>query len=303
METILITGATGLIGHQLCHKLKELGYRVTTLSRTKNNTSGFQTFTWNIENQILDQEAIDTADYIIHLAGANIGERRWTKERKQFIVDSRVKSAQLLLNKIKSSNIQPKAFISASAIGFYGAFTSDKIFDETDRPAHDFLGTTCQQWESSITQFERLGIRTVLLRTGIVLTKKGGALAKMSIPVKLYLGSPLGDGKQYMPWIHIDDLCNIYIKAITDIKMQGVYNAVAPDFKTNKEFIKTLANVLHKPFLNFNIPAFLFKIIFGEMSAMLLKGSRVSPEKLLATGYIFKYTELKSALLDLLKNR
>lgn len=302
METVLITGATGLIGTHLCEKLKALGYRVILLSRSKNNSSGFQTYSWDVNRQILEDAAISSANYIIHLAGANIGEKRWTKERKQHIVDSRVKSAQLLFDKIKSSGSKPKAFISASAVGFYGAITSDKIFVETDPPANDFLGTTCQKWEEAMTPIGESGIRTVIVRTGIVLTKKGGALAKMSIPVKFYIGSSLGRGNQYMPWIHIDDLCDIYINAITNVTMQGVYNAVAPDCKTNKKFIKTLANVLHKPFWNVNIPAFLFASIFGEMSAMLLKGSRVSPEKLLVSGYHFKFPDLKSALLDLLKN-
>ncbi len=296
MATVLITGGTGLVGRHLCKRLQEKEYKVIVLSRVKKYDSNTPVYTWN-----LDKEAINTTDYIIHLAGANIGDKRWTNRRKQIIIDSRVKTGQLIFDKIKECNKELKAFISASAIGYYGTITSNKIFTETDYPANDFLGKTCKQWEQSTDRFKELGIRTVKIRTGVILTKQGGALAKMIKPIKIGIGSALGNGKQYIPWIHIDDLCNIYIKAIEDTKMTGVYNAVAPDHKTNKEFTQTLAHVLKKPFWFPNVPAILMKLMFGKMSEMLLKGSRISADKINSTGYNFLFPKLESALNNLMK--
>lgn len=300
METILITGGTGLIGKQLCKKLKEKGYRVTLLSRVSRHDADILTYTWNIDKKRIEKEAIETADYIIHLAGVNVADKRWTNKRRQLIIDSRIKSTQLIFDEIKEHKNKLKAFISASAVGYYGEITSDKIFRETDPSSDDFLGKTCQQWEQSADGFETLGIRTVKIRTGVVLTKQGGALEKMILPIKAGIGSAIGSGKQYMPWIHIDDLCNIYIKAIEDTQMNGAYNAVAPDYKTNKDFNKTLARVLKKPFWFPGIPAIVVKIAVGKMSSMLVKGSRISSDKIKAAGYDFLYPDLEKALTDLL---
>ena len=170
----------------------------------------------------------------------------------------------MIFEKLKENTNQVKAFISASAIGYYGTISTDKIFSETDAPANDFLGETCQQWEQSADRFEELGIRVVKIRTGVVLAKHGGALAKMITPINLGIGSAIGNGRQYLPWIHIEDLCDIYIKAIEDTQMKGAYNAVAPDHKTNRDFTETLAHVLRKPFWFPNIPTIIMKIIFGK---------------------------------------
>ncbi len=300
MATILITGGTGLVGRFLCKKLKNKGYSVAILGRTSQKVAEITTYTWDIEKNEIEKEAIEKADYIIHLTGANISESRWTAKRKKLIIDSRVKSAQLIFEKLKENTNQVKAFISASAIGYYGTISTDKIFSETDVPANDFLGKTCRQWEQSADRFEQLGIRVVKIRTGVVLAKQGGALAKMITPIKLGIGSAIGNGRQYLPWVHIEDLCDIYIKAIEDTQMNGVYNAVAPDHKTNRDFTETLAHVLRKPFWFPNIPAIVMKIIFGKMSAMLLKGSRVSSEKIKNAGYKFKFAKLEGALVNLL---
>lgn len=301
MATILISGGSGLIGRHLCKKLKEKGYNVAILSRTKqpNNNSDIQIYTWNLDKKEIEKKALETADYIIHLAGANIWDKRWTTKRKQLIIDSRVKTGQLIFDKIKENKHKLKAFISASAVGYYGAITSDKIFSETDPPADDFLGETCRQWEQSADRFEELGVRTVKIRTAPVLTKQGGALAKMITPVKMGIGSAIGNGKQYLPWIHINDLCGIYIKAIEDMQMNGAFNAVAPDHRVNEDFIRTLARVLKKPFWFPNIPAIAMKIIFGRMSEVVLKGSRVSSDKIRKAGYIFQFPDLENALTDL----
>lgn len=302
MSTVLITGGTGLIGRYLCKRLHEEGYDVAILSRTRVQEPGLQSYTWDLDKNEIQKEAIDTADFIVHLAGANIGEKRWTSKRKQLIIDSRVKTGQLIFQKIKEQKKSLKAFISASAIGYYGTSTSEKTFTETDPPANDFLGATCAQWEQTANKFEEIGIRTVKVRTGVVLTGQGGALSKMITPVKMGIGSAIGSGKQSLPWIHIDDLCGIYIKAIEDTQMDGAFNAVAPDHKSNKEFTRTLAHVLKKPFWFPNIPTITMKLLFGKMSTMLIKGSRISAEKIKATGYNFLFPDLETALTDLLKN-
>jgi len=300
METVLITGGTGLVGEHLSHKLQEKGYSVSFLSRIRQKRLSIKIFKWNYQKQIIDNRALNNVDYIIHLAGANIGEKRWTNSRKQLIIDSRVKTGQLIFDRIKEQKKSLKAFISASAVGYYGTITTDKIFKETDLSANDFLGNVCNQWEQIADKFEGIGIRTVKIRTGVVLTEKEGALSKMITPVKMGIGSAIGTGKQYLPWIHIDDLCGIYIKAIEDKTMEGAFNAVAPEYKTNKDFTKILASVLNKPFRFPNIPSFTMKLIFGKMSSILLKGSRVSSDLIILKGYNFMFPKLKKALIDLL---
>ncbi|MEE9361915.1 MAG: TIGR01777 family oxidoreductase [Cellulophaga sp.] len=296
---VLITGGTGLVGKWLCTRLAEKGYTVYLLSRTKEQNTPFKVFTWDWKQQEIEVEALENVAYIIHLAGANIADKRWTYKRKQLLINSRVETGKLILKTLKHLQIKSKAFITASAIGYYGTITSNKIFTENDLPAKDFLGTVCNHWEQIANGFNDLGIRVVKIRTGVVLTRQDGALSKMITPIKMGIGSALGNGKQYLPWIHIDDLCNIYIKAIEDTKMKGVYNAIAPDHKTNYVFTKTIASVLHKPFWFPNIPSFVLKLLFGELSQLLLTGSRVSSEKIISEGFCFKYSVLEKALENL----
>ena len=305
-ETVIITGGTGLIGSRLCQLLHEKGYRTIVLSR--NTPSGISTSAndkslvsfWNPEKGIIDESLINQADYIIHLAGANIGESRWTLKRKQLIQNSRTEPAKFILETIKKRRNKIKAFITASAIGYYGSVTSNKIFTETDQPAQDFLGETCNKWEAAADEFETLGIRTVKIRTGMVLSKEQGALSKMKLPAKFGISASFGNGKQYLPWIHIDDLCLIYIQAIQNSNMKGPFNAVAPQHVTNKEFNGSIIRFYKKTFIKTSIPAFLLRIILGEMSDILLKGSRISSDKICLTGYKFRYPELHSALKNLL---
>ena len=301
MATVLITGGTGLIGRHLCRQLQERGYGVAILSRTINSRSAIQKYYWNWGKMEIDNEAISKADYIIHLAGENIGEKRWTTERKQLILDSRIKTTEFLFRKIKEQNKNLRAFITASAVGYYGAITSDKIFTETDIASDDFLGDICKKWEYAADMFKESGIRTVKVRTGIVLTAKEGTLAKLSLPVKMGFASAIGNGKQYLPWIHVDDLCGIYIKAIEDNLMEGAYNAVAPDHKTGKEFTRLIAHIIKMPFWFFNIPAFLIKLVFGKRSVILLTGSRISSRKIMMAGYNFRFPDLETALINLLQ--
>jgi len=300
MAKVLITGGTGLIGNHLRKDLLDKGYEVSILSRTKKNDNKIQTFLWDLDKNEIDQEAVNSVDYIIHLAGVNVSEARWTSKRKQLILDSRIKSGELILDNLHPKNNQLKAFITASGTGYYGAITSEKIFSEVDSAASDFLGQVCEKWEQVSDKFTEKGIRSVKIRTGVVLSKQGGALEKILIPVKLGIGSAIGSGKQYFPWIHMDDLCNIYIKAIEDTSMSGAYNAVSPEFSTNKQFTKTIAGYLKKPFWFPNIPSFVIRILFGEMSQILLTGSRISANKILNSGFTFQYPKLQDALKQLI---
>ncbi len=303
METVLITGGTGLIGSHISKKLKEKGYTIAFLSRKRNTDGQIPVYFWDPDKNIIHPEAISGTDYIIHLAGAGIGDKRWTKKRRELISDSRIKTGELILRKFQESGKNLKAFISASGIGYYGTITSDKIFNETDPPSDDFLGEVCRKWEEMADRFNEAGVRTVKLRTGVVLADKGGALERMTNTVKMGIGSPLGSGRQYIPWIHIDDLCNLYLKAVEDPAMTGAWNAVAPEHTTNREFMRILAEVLEKPFFFPAVPSFVLKMLLGKMSGIILKGSRASAGKIISSGYKFEYPVLENALKDLFLKR
>ena len=295
MEKVLITGGTGLIGKRLSYLLQNRGYEVRLLSRSKNPNGDYKTYLWDIEKGYIDENAFEDLNYIIHLAGAGIADKRWTEKRKQIIIDSRVITTDLLLKTVKQLQTPLKAFISASAVGYYGSFTSETIFEESHKPSDDFLGKVCRLWEESTFQFQQEGIRTVALRTGIVLSNHGGALAKMKTPII----TPLGDGKQYMPWIHIDDMCALYIKAMKDDTMKGAYNTVAPEFNTNKSFSKAIAKAFNRPFIGIGVPQFILKLVLGEMATVILHGSRVSSKKVMQAGFEFEHTHLDKTLASL----
>jgi len=297
MASILVTGGSGLIGKYLCNLLKSKGHKVSILSR--NETSNDSDFYWDISNNYIDSKAITSAEYIIHLAGAGIADKRWTSARKKNLIDSRVHSTNLLFNKVKVLNPDLKAFISASGIGYYGAITSKKIYSETDNPGNDFLSEICVLWEKAALQFNSINIRTVVFRTGVVFSKEGGALEKIIKPIKFNVGAALGTGKQYMPWIAMEDLCYMYVSAIENSEFNGIYNAVAPDHVTNKELTKSIAKTLKKTLWLPNIPSFFLKIMLGELAVILLEGSRVSSEKIKSTGFKFKYNLLKRFLLEI----
>ena len=291
MAKILVTGGTGLVGRRLTALLTEKNHEVRILSRNPKNENEFK---WDFSKGFVDDKAIENIDYIIHLAGAGIADKRWTKERKEVIINSRVATANLIFDKIKSQNIPLKGFISASGSNYYGAQTTAKVFKESDAVGTDFLGQVCQKWEEAANQFKELNIPVTILRTGVVLSKTGGALEKMRTPIV----SPLGSGNQYMAWIHIDDLCNLYIKAIEETFV-GVYNAVSPEFHTSKTFSKALAKAIKRLFLPIAVPGFLLKLVFGELAIILLHGSRLSSDKIKEKGFIFKYKELALALKNL----
>jgi uncharacterized protein (TIGR01777 family) len=295
-SSVLISGGSGLIGRYLTSSLQAAGYQVSHLSRNANKGERIRVFRWDPEKGIIDPEVFEGIDFVINLAGANIGEKRWTKSRKEEIVKSRVESTRFLHKIIIDNGIRIKAFISASASGIYGSVTSDKIFIENDPPAEDFLGYTCKRWEEAADLFDSSGIRTVKIRTAVVLEKTDSALSKLMKPGKFGFLIQTGSGQQYMPWIHINDLCNIYLKAIEDPEIKGAYNAAAPQHITHKDFMAILAKVMNIPVLPASIPDFILRAALGEMSDVILKGSRISSEKIIKAGYRFHFNQLEDAL-------
>jgi uncharacterized protein (TIGR01777 family) len=299
---ILITGASGLVGTHLTDYFLKLGHEVAHLGRKKNPENRVKQFRWDIEKNEIDAEAIQWADAVVHLAGANVAEGKWTAKRKVEIINSRVKSTALLLETIRKNKNSIRAIASASAVGWYGMITSEKIFSEEDPAATDFFGECCRLWEAAVDKLESENCRVVKLRIGVVLAKEGGALPKLVRPVKWFVGSPLGSGKQWMPWIHIDDLCALFLKALEDEQMSGSYNAVTSQDATNKMFVKATGKILHRPVFLPPVPEFLLRLFLGEMAGIVTKGSRVSNEKILRTGFKFRFVELSEALIDLLKS-
>ncbi len=306
MKTILITGGSGMVGRELTKLLTERGYKVIWLSRERNVKGQIPRYRWDYRRGEIDEEAVDRADTIVHLAGSNLGEGTWTRVKKQRIVESRVQTAKLLLETVKKRGMELDAFISASAVGFYGMITREQVFTEKDVPArNDFLSRTCKKWEAAAFDFqEQLDTRTVALRTAFVLSKDSDAFKKMASPTRFGLGAPLGTGKQTMPWIHIDDLCRMYLKAIEDTLMSGVYNAAAPEHTLNREFMRLLAKGMNRPFLFPKVPGFLLRLIMGESAGMVLEGSPVSSNKILDQGFSFIYPVAETAIkitLDTMK--
>lgn len=307
MTTILITGGTGLIGKALTHALLEKNYKVIVLSRQTNQpqqqTANLSFASWNADDQTINKEAISKADYIVHLAGAGVADKRWTKKRKQEIIDSRVRSGELLVKALQDITNKIKAVISASAIGWYGAdpvIPNPKPFREDDPHDNSFLGETCKLWEDSIEPVKNSGKRLVKLRTGIVLSNAGGALKEFRKPLRFGVASILGDGKQMISWIHIDDMVRLYITAIEDETLNGVYNAVAPKPVSNKELAMQLARIQRGNFfIPVHVPSFVLRSVVGEMSIEVLKSTTVSCDKIHYTGFIFLYPSLDAALKNL----
>jgi uncharacterized protein (TIGR01777 family) len=306
MQTILITGGTGMIGKSLTAHLTDKGYHVIVLTRRsipkKITSSKVEYALWNVKKQSLDIEAIQKADHIIHLAGAGVVDKKWTDAYKKAIQESRTESGKLIISALKSNPNKVKSVISISAIGWYGPDSNHMAgaFVETDAAANDFLGTTCQLWEQSIEPLKALNMRLVKLRTGIVLSKKGGALAEFKKPLHLGVATILGSGKQVVSWIHIDDLCRIFIYAIENEQLSGSYNAVAPHPVTNKILVTQLANTMNrKLFVPVKVPAIVLKIMMGDRSIEVLKSATVSCEKIQRAGFTFLYATIDGALRHL----
>jgi uncharacterized protein len=303
-HTVLITGGTGLVGKALTQTLIKKGYTVIILTRDINGKKaqfGFSYARWDVTKQQIDTDALQAADYIIHLAGAGVVDKRWTDAYKKEIVESRTKSSRLIYEALKNNPNKVKAVVSASATGWYGADAEPaKPFVETDPANEDFLGQTCKLWEASIEPVKDLGKRLVKLRTGIVLSNNGGALAEFKKPLQLGVAAILGNGKQIVSWIHIDDLCSMFIAGIENEHLSGSYNAVAPNPVSNKSLTIQLAKALKKKFyIPVSVPILLLKLMMGESSIEVLKSTTVSSKKIQGTGFKFSFETIDSALEDL----
>lgn len=284
------------MGHMLSGYFKSQGWEVAVLSREKRNEKNF--FYWNPVREEMDEAAFENISCVISLAGVSIGGKRWTRKRKQEIINSRIQSTDFLYEKLRTVKNNVKTFISASGTGYYGD-REDEWLTELSTPGNDFLSNCCGYWEDSALKVSTLGIRTVILRIGIVLSEKEGALPKFALPVKLFVGSPLGSGRQFISWIHNKDLGALFFKAAEDSTLQGIYNAVAPEPVTNKEFIKALAKILQRPVFLPPVPSFILKIILGELETAITGSQRVSCQKITDAGFRFQYPELDEALRNI----
>ena len=307
MANILITGGTGMVGRALTKLLIAKGHQVAILTRnpTSSSNPNISFYQWDIPNGTIDPEAIGQVDHIIHLAGAGVADKRWNKARKKEILDSRVQSGELLVHALNTIPNQVQSLVSASGIGWYGPDTAkslDKGFME-DAPADkDFLGETCRLWENAVAPIATMGKRLVIFRFGIVLSNDGGAMIEFKKPVKFGIATILGSGKQIISWIHIKDLCNLLLQAIEEPQFSGIYNAVAPETVTNKNLMLTLAKKMKGSFyLSFHVPAFLLKLVLGEMSIEVLKSAKVNSFKIQSAGFKHTYPTIDQALEELVQ--
>lgn len=299
MQTVLIAGGSGLVGTRLSQLLSEKKYEVRHLSRSTSPQAEYPTYKWDLRQNYIAPKALEGVDAVINLAGAGIADKRWSESRKKVIIDSRVESTALLENKIREGALKPKVYLSASAIGYYGDRGADWV-DETQAPGEGFLAQSTLAWEAAIQQVVDTGVRTAYFRIGVVLSTKGGALQKMMIPLKLGVAGYFGDGQQWYSWIHIDDLCRMFIDALEDEKYQGVFNAVSPQPETNKDLTKKLRSAYQANALLLPGPSFVFQMAMGEMAEVILNSTRVKADKIQQLGFQFEYPELELALLDLI---
>jgi len=297
---ILITGATGMLGKKLINALHESGHRVSVLTRKATSIKNATVYLWDVYKQTIDPNCLQGIDTIIHLAGENIAEKKWTKERKQQIIDSRVMSAQLLYKTIKETQAPVKTFISASAIGYYGN-RGDEILTEESGSGTGFLSRCCKLWEEAVDEGTSPDLRIVKFRIGFVLGKSEGGLAALERPIRYFVGAPLGSGKQWTPWVHIDDIVNMFLTAAENPSYQGAYNACAPFPVTNETLTKAIAKTIKRPVWPIHVPEKVLEMILGKMSILPLISTNTSAQKLLDAGFIFKYTHLEDALTDIYK--
>jgi len=295
---ILITGGTGMIGQRLAELLLDHGHDVALLTREPNKSSHYRLFGWDPAAGTIDPAALPYADCVVNLAGSNVAEGKWTASRKHEILRSRLDGLELLHRELAKPGHHVRTLLSASAIGIYGDRGDELLYESspTAAPADDFLADVVLQWEAAARAIGALGPRVVLPRIGIVLSPEGGALVPIAKTVRYGAGAPLGSGRQYMSWIHLDDLCRLLAQMLHDELWHGEYNAVAPHPVTNQEFTETLAQVMHRPLVLPKVPAFGLKLAMGEMSEIVLGSQRVSADKVLSQGFQFEYSLLKAAL-------
>ncbi|MBA2611292.1 MAG: TIGR01777 family protein [Bacteroidetes bacterium] len=299
MANILITGGSGLVGKAISELLLKNNHQPVWLSREEGKYKSIKKFKWDVSRNYIDENAFEGVESVIHLAGAGIADNRWTTAYKKEIIDSRVKSSELLFNYISKNKFPIKTLVGSSAMGYYGATQSEKIFTETDGPGNDFLAETCVLWEKSYQPFIDAGIRTSIIRTGVVISKTGGAYVKMAPAFKLGFGAGLASGKQAFQWIHINDIASIFQYALLNTTINGIYNGVGSELIDNKNFSKQLAKSLHKPFFAPNLPGFLLKIFMGESAVIITEGVKISNKKIKDSGFKFEFETAEAALKDL----
>ncbi|HYC39053.1 MAG TPA: TIGR01777 family oxidoreductase [Chitinophagaceae bacterium] len=305
METILITGGTGLIGSALTRALLEKSYSVIVLSRRPRSTTtaGLRYAAWDPDRGKVDYHAIGSADHIIHLAGAPVAGKRWTKKRKEEIISSRVQTGSLIAAALRETSQHTRSVISISGIGYYGADNEKSVtgegFVESDPPSMDFLGQTCIEWEESLKPVGELNIRRVVLRTGIVLSNKGGALREFLRPLRFGLAAIPGSGKQIVSWIHVRDLARLFLFAIENPLLSGAYNAVAPLPASMKDLVLEMAGARRKFYFPMRVPAPFLRLALGEMAVEVLKSAKVSSGRIRKAGFAFHFPELRAAMQDL----
>lgn len=301
---VLVTGASGFVGKRVVEQLLNKGDQVVVLTRNTVKAAihlgkDCQYYLWSDTTELPPEEAFEGVDAVINLMGEGIADKRWDEQQKKKIYDSRIIGTAKLVERIKGMAKKPSAFVSASGTGVYGN-RGDEVLTEESSTASDFLAHVCKDWEGEANKAKDLGLRVAILRTGVVLGKNGGALAKMLLPFKMGVGGPVGSGKQYMSWIHVDDLAAMYVHAVRDPSYSGVFNATAPNPVTSKEFARELGKAVHRPAV-FPVPAFVLKTIFGEMSQVLLDGQKVLPKRAQANKFKFRYPIVEMALVESLR--
>lgn len=300
MTKVVIAGGSGLVGKRLTQMLIDKGHEVAWLTRKIKPSQAIKQFEWDVIKQTIDNTVFDFAEVILNLAGAGVADKKWTDAYKKEIYDSRILSTQLLANALSANANKVHTYVSASAIGIYGNNTALNT-TENAPAAHTFLAKVCEDWETAVKPIEKLGIRTGIIRVGVVLAKDGGFIKEVSTPINLFFGAALGSGEQQTSWIHIDDLCNMFIVLAENKSLSGVFNGVAPNPETNKKLTQLLAKQLGKPLILPNAPAFVIKLLFGEMGSMLLGSQHISAQKILDSGFTFQFPTAHQAIADLVQ--
>lgn len=299
MSKVLIAGGTGLVGSRLSDLLSEKGYEVCHLSRRAKPKAKYKTFVWDTQKQSIEEGAFHGVAYVINLAGAGIADGRWTKSRKKLLIDSRVETTALLTDAIKKLKHKPKAFLSAAAIGIYGDREDEALTEDSPIGTNGFMVKCCVAWENAIeTAAAAIGIRTVSFRIGVVLSTKGGALEKMLLPLKVFTASYFGNGAQWYSWVHIDDICRMFIRGMEDETMKGIYNATTPNPLTNKVLTEQMVEALDKNAVIIPAPTFALRLAMGEMADVVLNSNKVLPKRLEAEGFDYLFPEFKGAIKD-----
>lgn len=294
----MVTGGSGLVGQYLVDLLHQTGYQVHLLSRSSRSSEKFTGFRWDLNNSFIEEAAFEGVQAIVHLAGAGVADKRWTDSRKREIIDSRVKSAGLMFDFLSQKNHQVDTFISASAMGIYGNKGSQMV-SEADDFGDDFLAEVCIQWEAAAAEFEKLDIRTSMIRISLVLDKKQGALPQMALPVNFGVKAGFGTGKQMTSWIHARDLAKAILFILENESCTGPYNAAAPEALSNTAFMQAIGAAKNRNLISFNIPKSILNLVFGELSQALLQDVAISPAKLIEAGFEFEFPTLKLALKDI----